>query len=93
MAFASWGNRSSRVEVTATLASGAERSLGACEVPIGERWWPCSVEIERRENGFGVRSTWTAAGMVTHFGHRHFRENRYDAWIVIVPVDGAWKIT
>jgi hypothetical protein len=49
-------------------------------------------EIERRESGFSVRSTWTIGGMVTHFGHRHFRQNRYDARIAIVPVDGTWKM-
>jgi hypothetical protein len=30
--------------------------------------------------------------MVTHFGHRHFRQNRYDARVGIVPVEGTWKI-
>jgi len=30
--------------------------------------------------------------MVTHFGHRHFRQNRYDARLAIVPVEGTWKI-
>jgi len=49
-------------------------------------------EIEPLAGGFHVRSAWTVAGMVTHFGHRHFRQNRYDARIEIVPVDGAWKI-
>ncbi len=49
-------------------------------------------EIERQETGFGVRSSWTVGGRVTHFGHRHFRQNRYDARIAIVPVDGTWKI-
>ena len=50
------------------------------------------TEIERKEDGFRVRSTWTVGGLVTHFGHRHFRQNRYDAHIVIVPVDEMWKI-
>jgi hypothetical protein len=49
-------------------------------------------EIARRDAGFTVRSEWTVGGMVTHFGHRHFRQNRYDARIAIVPVDGTWKI-
>jgi len=49
-------------------------------------------EIERQRRGFGVRSTWTVGGMVTHFGHRHFRENRYDARLTIVPTAGTWKI-
>jgi hypothetical protein len=49
-------------------------------------------EIEALDSGFGVRSIWTVGGMVTHFGHRHFRQNRYDARIEIVPVAGTWKI-
>jgi hypothetical protein len=51
-----------------------------------------AVDIESRDGGFGVRSAWTVGGMVTHFGHRHFRQNRYSAWIEIVPVAGTWKI-
>jgi hypothetical protein len=51
-----------------------------------------ATEIESRDPGFSVRSTWTVGGMVTHFGHRHFRQNRYDARIAVVPVDGTWKI-
>jgi len=31
-------------------------------------------------------------GTVTHFGHRHFRQNRYDARVALVPDDGIWKI-
>ncbi|UCC82123.1 MAG: HupE/UreJ family protein [Gemmatimonadota bacterium] len=50
-------------------------------------------EIESRDTGFEVRSTWTVGGMVTHFGHRHFRQNRYDARIGIVPDAGDWKIS
>jgi coenzyme F420-reducing hydrogenase beta subunit len=49
-------------------------------------------EIESRDTGFGVHSIWTVGGMVTHFGHRHFRQNRYDARIAVVPVAGMWKI-
>jgi hypothetical protein len=49
-------------------------------------------EIESRGPGFAVRSIWTVGGMVTHFGHRHFRQNRYDARVEIVPVAGTWKI-
>ncbi len=49
-------------------------------------------EIEAGDVGFSVRSTWTVGGMVTHFGHRHFRQNRYDARIGIVPEAGTWKI-
>ncbi len=49
-------------------------------------------EISKRDHGFGVRAEWTVGGMVTHFGHRHFRQNRYDATIEVTPVDGTWKI-
>jgi len=49
-------------------------------------------EIESAEAGFSVRAVWTVGGMVTHFGHRHFRQNRYDARIGIVPESGTWKI-
>jgi hypothetical protein len=51
-----------------------------------------ATEVAPGETGFAVRGVWTVGGMVTHFGHRHFRQNRYDALIEIVPVDGAWKI-
>jgi hypothetical protein len=49
-------------------------------------------EIERAGAGFFVRGEWTVGAMVTHFGHRHFRQNRYDARVGIEPVDGTWKI-
>jgi hypothetical protein len=42
--------------------------------------------------GFIADAAWTVGGTVTHFGHRHFRQNRYDARIALVPVDGSWKI-
>jgi hypothetical protein len=49
-------------------------------------------EIAALAGGFRVRAVWTASGMVTHFGHRHFRQNRYDARIAVVPAEGTWKI-
>jgi hypothetical protein len=51
-----------------------------------------ATDIEATDTGFAVRSAWTVAGMVTHFGHRHFRQNRYNAWIEIAPIAGSWKI-
>jgi hypothetical protein len=48
--------------------------------------------IQSLEAGFSVRSMWTVGAMVTHFGHRHFRQNRYDARIEVVPLAGTWKI-
>ena len=35
---------------------------------------------------------WSVSGTVTHFGHRHFRQNRYEARVGVVPADGFWKI-
>jgi hypothetical protein len=40
-----------------------------------------------------LRAKWTALGTVGHWGHIHTRQNRYDAEIVVQPVDGLWKIT
>jgi len=51
-----------------------------------------ATQITARDHGFEVRAVWTVGGMVTHFGHRHFRQNRYDAVLDIVPVDETWKI-
>jgi len=42
--------------------------------------------------GFVAAAAWTVGGTVTHFGHRHFRQNRYDARVTVVPVDGSWKV-
>lgn len=42
--------------------------------------------------GFTCEGTWTVGGTVTHFGHRHFRQNRFDARVLVVPVDNTWKI-
>ncbi len=42
--------------------------------------------------GFEADAVWVVGGTVTHFGHRHFRQNRYDARIELVPFDGSWKI-
>lgn len=44
------------------------------------------------EDGFRADASWTVGGTVTHFGHRHFRQNRYQARVQLVPVDGVWKI-
>ncbi len=42
--------------------------------------------------GFVADASWTVGGTVTHFGHRHFRQNRYDARVEVVPDEGTWKI-
>jgi hypothetical protein len=42
--------------------------------------------------GFLADAAWSVGGTVTHFGHRHFRQNRYDARVEVVPIEGHWKI-
>ena len=44
------------------------------------------------DGGFAVELSWTVSGSVTHFGHTHYRRNRYRAVVVIVPAGGHWKI-
>ena len=44
------------------------------------------------EGGFRVEASWTVSGSVNHFGHVHYRRNRYDAALWIHAVDGVWKI-
>ena len=65
--------------------SGAGRRRG------WRRWRSCRRdEIASRDRGFGVRAEWTVGGMVTHFGHRHFRQNRYNALHRRDP--GGWNV-
>ena len=53
-----------------------------------------AVESVTPENdrGFAAVALWSVGGTVTHFGHRHFRENRYRAAVSVVPIDDHWKI-
>jgi hypothetical protein len=44
------------------------------------------------DGGYEVDATWTVSGSVNHFGHVHYRQNRYDALIHLAAVDGVWKI-
>jgi hypothetical protein len=54
------------------------------------------LEVEAVESagagGFSARAVWTVGGTVTHFGHRHFRQNRYEALVAVVPDAGIWKL-
>ena len=43
---------------------------------------------EADAGGFETDAVWVVGGTVTHFGHRHFRQNRYDARVRLLPVDG-----
>ncbi len=45
------------------------------------------------DNGdYGIEASWTINGSVSHFGHMHYRQNRYRAIIWIIPNEGNWKI-
>jgi hypothetical protein len=65
---------------------GAQARVEAVEV----------IEVDSIEpdspSGFSARVIWTVGGTVTHFGHRHFRQNRYDARVSVVPDNDVWKI-
>ena len=39
------------------------------------------------------RTKWIASGTLEHWGHRHNRQNQYDAILTISPVNDVWKIT
>jgi len=75
-----------RRAVTMEERGGARARVEAVEV----------VEVAGVEpgetGGFVTDATWTVGGTVTHFGHRHFRQNRYEAKVAVLPVDGQWKI-
>ena len=45
------------------------------------------------ERSFAVKTTWTVAGTVEHWGHIHTRTNQYQAIFYLEPVDDAWKLT
>ncbi len=54
------------------------------------------LEVYDIESGskddFGIEVSWKINGSVSHFGHMHYRQNRYRAIIWITPMDGNWKI-
>jgi hypothetical protein len=41
---------------------------------------------------YALHGTWTALGIVGHWGHVHQRKNRYEAVVTVAAQDGAWKI-
>jgi hypothetical protein len=51
-----------------------------------------SEVLPEPNGGFDAEASWSVGGTVTHFGHRHFRQNRYQARVIMVPVDDLWKI-
>ena len=58
------------------------------DVDVGE-----VQDVKREADGtFSVDANWTVSGSVSHFGHTHYRKNRYHAVVNIVPEGDAWKI-
>jgi hypothetical protein len=50
-------------------------------------------DVTRQADGsFAVDAVWTADGSVSHFGHTHYRQNRYHAIMRIVQDEDTWKI-
>ena len=44
------------------------------------------------EGGFRAEVSWTVSGSVNHFGHVHYRQNRYEAELHLEAIDGVWKL-
>jgi hypothetical protein len=44
------------------------------------------------DGGFVADADWTVGGSVSHFGHTHYRQNRYHALVIFTMVDESWKI-
>ena len=45
------------------------------------------------EGGILINAEWTVSGAVSHFGHTHYRRNRYQGDISLVRSDSSWKIS
>ena len=48
--------------------------------------------IEPNDEGFTINAIWTISGSVNHYGHIHYRKNRYNAIVNIIESNGIWKI-
>ncbi len=42
---------------------------------------------------FRCHARWTVAGSVAHWGHVHFRRNRYEGVLTVRSIGGRWKLT
>lgn len=54
------------------------------------------LKIKRLQNqsarGYTFRCEWTVEGSVGHWGHIHQRINKYDAILMLAPIQHSWKI-
>jgi hypothetical protein len=50
-------------------------------------------DVTRQADGaFAIDAVWTIGGSVSHFGHTHYRQNRYHAIVSILQDKDTWKI-
>jgi hypothetical protein len=50
-------------------------------------------QVEKSETGgFAADAAWTVSGSVSHFGHTHYRQNRYHARVLFVMDGSVWKV-
>ena len=47
----------------------------------------------KQKGAIDIRTKWSAAGTVGHWGHIHTRMNVYEAIVTIAPIEGVWKIS
>ena len=45
------------------------------------------------DGGILVNAEWTVSGAVSHFGHTHYRRNRYRGNLTLIRSEGNWKIS
>ena len=51
-------------------------------------------DIKKTENeSYQADVQWTVRGSVNHFGHTHYRQNKYRAMVSFVIEDQHWKIS
>jgi hypothetical protein len=51
-------------------------------------------DLKREGNNSYVGDVeWTVRGSVNHYGHTHYRQNKYRALVSFLEVDGIWKIS
>ncbi|MGK7943167.1 MAG: hypothetical protein AB4058_01705 [Microcystaceae cyanobacterium] len=49
-------------------------------------------QVKPQNQGFSAQVTWQVNGSINHFGHTHFRNNQYQAKIIIIADHSTWKI-
>ena len=50
-------------------------------------------ELKRvKDLGYVAVTRWTVRGSVNHFGHTHYRQNRYHALVTFTIDQNSWKI-